>query len=292
MRDATKENYHERILKVLLYIQNHLYEPMNIEDLAAVAYFSPYHFHRVFRGMVGETLAEHVRRLRLERAAGVLVRTERSVTDLAFEAGYENVESFTRAFAERFGQNPSEYRKNKTQIPVTAETDYTVLFKPNGDLIMLQAEIKDIPARKVAFVRHVGPYAKCGAAWETLCKWAGPKWLLGPKTQFIGLSYDDPEITPPEKIRYDACITLKKDVAAAGQVGVQEIAGGTYAVTLHVGPLEKLTQTYAQFCGQWLPQSGYELKNAPSVEIYLDNPDKTPPEKLRVEIQLPLESKN
>lgn len=114
MKDETHLDYYQRISKVLLYIQKHLYEPLELEHLANLAYFSPFHFHRVFRGMVGESLAEYVRRLRLEHAAGKLIQTKHSVTDIAFDTGYEALESFIRAFKARFGITPHKYRKTKT----------------------------------------------------------------------------------------------------------------------------------------------------------------------------------
>ncbi len=69
MHEQTRQAYKERILQVLVHIQTHLDHPLPLDELAGLAHFSPYHFHRVFRGMVGEPVKEHVRRLRLERAA-------------------------------------------------------------------------------------------------------------------------------------------------------------------------------------------------------------------------------
>ena len=94
----TQRDYAERILKVLVHIQNHLDDPLDLDRLAALAFFSPFHFHRVFRGMVGEPVREHVRRLRLERAAHQLKIGDQSVTQIAFDAGYDTHEAFTRAF--------------------------------------------------------------------------------------------------------------------------------------------------------------------------------------------------
>ena len=107
MKDITRKVYQQRILRVLTYIQRHLDEPLELNELAAVAYFSPFHFHRVFRGLVGESLMEHIRRLRLERAVHRLRTTGRSILDIALEAGYETHESFTRAFRSQFGLTPS-----------------------------------------------------------------------------------------------------------------------------------------------------------------------------------------
>ena len=294
MKDETRSSYHQRILKVLLYIQKHLDRTISLEELAAVACFSPFHFHRVFRGMVGETLAEHVRRLRLERAAQRLALTGDSVTELAFDAGYETVESFTRAFRKRFGQSPTEYRKEKrhgrqmTPKLKSGLESFQMNLKYGGPLNMDVKLVKMKP-RKVAFVRHIGPYDQCKTAWETLCAWAGPRGLLGPQTEFLGLCHDDPEVTETSKIRYDACIAASGDMTPAGEVGIQEVAGGEFAVALHVGPYENLKHTYAELCGRWLPASNREVKNAPSVEVYLNDPERTPPDELRVEIQLPLE---
>src|SRR5215471_3560234 len=116
MRDTTIQDYQSRILKVLVHIQKSLDSPVSLEELAAIASFSPFHFHRVFRGMVGESVKEHVRRLRLERAAHRLRFTGKPVTELAFEAGYETHESFTRAFHTMFGESPTEFRNNHRAV--------------------------------------------------------------------------------------------------------------------------------------------------------------------------------
>lgn len=155
----------------------------------------------------------------------------------------------------------------------------------------MNVRIEKQEARKVAFVRHIGPYKDCGKAWEALCRWAGEKGLLGPGTQYFGLCYDDPDVTPGDKIRYDACVTIEQTISAEKDIGVQEIPAGCFAVTIHEGPLEKISETYVKLCGEWLPKSGWEAKHAPNLEIYLNSPETTPPEKLRVEIQLPLEER-
>lgn len=284
MKDDTKKSYQQRILEVLLYIQNNLYEPLTLEELAEIACFSPYHFHRVFRGMVGETLAAHIRRLRLERAAQQLAYGKPSVTNLAFEAGYENLESFTRAFKDRFGIAPSEYKNtNPGKERVNA---LPKLIK--GELKM-DVQVKELQAKKVAFVRHVGPYQDCAKAWGQLCNWAGPKGLLQPDTQFIGLCHDDPDVTDPDKIRYDACITVNDEIKPDGPVGVQTINPGLYAVTTHHGSYMKLSETYASLCGQWAPANSYEMRNEPSLEIYLNSPENTPEDELLTEIYTPVE---
>ena len=283
MKSDTRAVYEKRILRVMLYIQNNLYEPLSLDELAEVACFSPYHFHRIFRGIVGETVAEHIRRLRLERAAVMLQYSKRSVTDLAFEAGYETVESFTRAFKIKFGINPSMYKKTNGK---RFFTEIEGLKKGN---FAMDVNVKTMEPRKVAFVRHIGPYKECTPAWNKLCEWAGPKGLLQPGIEMIGLCHDDPDVCGPEKVRYDACIAFDEDSTGQEGIGVQTIEGGLYAVFTHHGSYDKLSETYTQLCGQWVPQNGYEIRSLPSYEIYLNCPEDTPEDELLTDIYVPIE---
>jgi AraC family transcriptional regulator len=160
MRESTQKLYEERLLRVLVFIQRNLDEELPLEDLARVAHFSPYHFHRIFRGIVGESLQEHIRRLRLERAALQLKRTDRRVLEIALEAGFETHESFTRAFRAVLGCSPSEFRSADGILFQTPGIHY----QNNGDLMgpILPSGGKDMDVRierleplHVAFVRHV-----------------------------------------------------------------------------------------------------------------------------------------
>jgi AraC family transcriptional regulator len=297
MRPQTEKDYKQRMLRVLVHIQQHLDEALSLEELAAIAHFSPYHFHRIFQGMVGESLMAHVRRLRLERAAMRLKHSDQPVTRLAFEAGYETHEAFARAFRTMFGESPTGFREIHQPLPMP-EVASGVHYTPGGGPAdfttpmggsTVEASMKKIDEMKVAFIRHVGPYNEVGPTWEKLCKWAGPRRLIGWKPKLLGLCHDDPSVTPPDKLRYDACLVIKKDIEPEGDVGVQTIAGGDYAVAIHRGPYEKLGETYAALCGQWIPGRGREIRSAPSFEIYKNNPQHTKPEKLVTEIYVPLE---
>jgi len=137
-------------------------------------------------------------------------------------------------------------------------------------------------------LRHVGPYAQVGATWGRLMTWAGMRGLLGPHTRTIGMVHDDPEVTPADKIRYDAAVVVNRPVDPEGEFGVTEIPGGKYAVFTHHGPYESLEQTYRRFFGGWLPPSGRELRDAEAFEEYLNSPMNTRPEDLLTRIHVPL----
>jgi AraC family transcriptional regulator len=148
--------------------------------------------------------------------------------------------------------------------------------------------IKKLPKMKIAYVRHTGPYVQCKGAWGKLCGWAGSKGLITDKTAFIGICHDDPDVVEPSKIRFDASITIADDVKGEGEVAVKEIKEDTYAMALHVGPYEKLHETYAYICGKWAPNKEIEIRSLPSVEIYKNDPENTPKEKLITEVYVPI----
>jgi len=295
MKRSTQQEYTKRILSVLVFIQKNLDDELSLEEYARVAHFSPYHFHRIFRGMVGESLHEHIRRLRLERAATRLKRTDRAIIEIALEAGYETHEAFTRAFRSLCSCSPSRYRRDNNAALVLRPG---VHYQDDGSTNDLQlptggetteVRLERVEPMRVAFVRHVGPYNEVETTWERLCTRLGKDGLLGPGTKFIGICYDDPEVTAPEKLRYEACVTVDNDFEAQDDVGVQTIGGGEYAVATHIGPYSLLGQTYAKLLGQWLPRSGRELRSEPSLEFYLNAPESTDPEDLITDIYAPLE---
>jgi AraC family transcriptional regulator len=297
MKPETRESYNERLLKVLVYIQDHLDEELPLEELAAVAHFSPYHFHRIFRGMVGESVREHVRRLRLERAASRLKHGRESVIHLAIDAGYDSHEAFTRAFAAQFGLSPSQFRRHHRSLPFPPAPS-GVQCRPHGGPAGLahdmggsgmEVRIENLPPRRVAFIRHIGPYREVGPTFGQLVAWAARRGRLTPQSRLLGVAHDDPDVTPPEKRRYDVCLEADAGFAGEGEVGVQEIAGGDYAVTIHRGPYHRVMETIAHLCGEWAPHSGRELRSAPTFAVFLNDPGQTPAEELLTEIYLPLE---
>ncbi len=297
MKPVTLHDYKERLLRVLVHIQQHLDDPLDLDALAQVACFSPCHFHRVFRGMTGESVHGHIRRLRLERAAGWLKRTRWPVIRIALDSGYESHEAFTRAFRIDFGMTPSRFRASRTPATTVAVTS-GLHYRAGGVLTGFKAPrpaartrsvtVQRLEPLRVAFMRHVGPYARVGATWDRLLPRLGRDGWVGGDSLFVGICHDDPEVTSPDKIRYDACVSVGTDFRPTGGIGVQTIAGGDYAVTTHFGPYARVGETYAKLLGQWLPRSGRELGSVPCFEVYLNDPNNTEPADLLTDLYAPL----
>ena len=272
-----------RLERVFRWLADHLDDALDFATLADVACLSPYHFHRIYHSMQGETVTETVRRLRLHRAAVELITGELPVQRIARRAGYGSQEAFTRAFKGAYGVPPARYRAAFVPHPTAGKPEDAM-----ESTMTYQATICEAATIQVAALPHRGDYQKIGPTFERLVALASGQNLFGPSTRSFGIYYDDVSAVPREALRADACMSVPGGWTPGGQLELREIRGGRYAVTLHVGPYAELERAYKWLYGTWLAQSGEEPADAPCVEEYLNDARTVPPTELRTEIWLPL----
>jgi AraC family transcriptional regulator len=277
-----RARYEARLNRGLDHIYDHLDEPLDIDRLAEIARLSPYHWHRIYQAMHGETVATTVRRLRLHRAAGYLANGSMPIADIAERSGYSSLQSFSRTFRAVFGMPPAQYRKQGTHSR----------FRPaqsGGDeMAMHEVVIRDVPEMQVLTVDHVGSYMQIGKAFDALVGWLAARNLLSPGMRMVGIFYDDPGIVAEAELRSKAGVILPRAVEVAAPVAVTQVRGGQYAVLRHKGPYADMAAAYQWLYGEWLVKSGREAADAPAFEEYLNNPKDTAPSELLTEICLPL----
>jgi AraC family transcriptional regulator len=279
--------YAARLARVLDHIYDHLDEPLDIERLAEIACLSPYHWHRIYHAMYGESVAITVRRLRLHRAAGFLANGSMPITEIAERSGYSSLQSFTRTFSAVFGMPPAQYRNAGTH------TRFRPSLANPGEHEMTKHDvvIRDIQTFDVLTIDHIGPYMQIGKAFDSLMGWLASRGLLSGEMRMIGLYYDDPAIVEESKLRSKAGVWLPRTVDVSdGPVGVTSVAGGKYAVLRHQGPYADMAAAYQWLYGEWLVNSEHAAADAPVFEEYLNNPKDTPPAELLTDICLPLVS--
>lgn len=263
---------------MLTHIQQHLDEALDLEELAHLACFSRFHFHRIFAAMTGETIADHVRRLRLERAAMELRSGAKQVIQVALDAGYEAHEAFTRAFKAAYGVSPAEFRRETGPIAIR-QAPSGVHFQSGVPLTtfntnhittkVMKVITKKIKPMRVAYVRHVGPYEDTRKTWFDI---TARLWLdkqLRKRSVFIGIGHDNPSVTPAAELRYDACVTVDKKYEPKKPLKLQTIAGGDHAVVKNC-PAGKIKDAFQHLYGKWLAQSSRELRPAPGFVVLVD----------------------
>lgn len=285
-KEETQKGYYERINKEIGYINLHLGDKMDMKQLAQLGNYSDFHFQRIMRAYLGEPLGAYIIRIRLESSAQLLRLTSMPIQEIAMKVGYENPTSYNKAFKKRFNMSPNEFRE-------TVHISYQHFKKQEmmniSDQLTVKPKIKNIDPMTVIFAQVIGPYSESSSkAWGKVCKYAEEKKLFGFKTLFIGISHDDPRVTDEAKLRYDACIRIRKVIKPEGEIGVKEIPGGKYAIFRHKGSYEKLMDSYSYIFGPWISESGTELDDRPEFEVYLNAPESTKPEKLLTDIYIPI----
>lgn len=272
-----RHTYVARINRVTDHIDSHLAEPLDLATLASVAHFSAWHFHRVFQAMTGETLADRVRRRRLEVAATrLLLVPPEPVLAIALDVGFGSAAVFTRAFGAHFGVTPTAWRRGgsrawaeqrRVELGKIHQAERTV--PPAAGDERIKVVLKTLAPARVAFLRHVGPYGSSAITrtWRRFAAWCDPQGLMQPRRRMYGIAHDNADLTPPEQCRYDACIEVDAGFRPAREIGVQELRGGRYACIDFQGTAAEIHAAWVQLC-DWLPDSGYQADDAPPVEVY------------------------
>lgn len=305
MTSLARNDYANRVADAVREITAGLDRALDLRSLAKIAALSPLHFHRIFRGFVGETPLELHRRLRLERAAWCLLETDAPVTQIAFDAGYETHESFTRAFRSSYDASPSEFRAElrrdhmawKAPSTIRRAAPSGVHFVPGGGAptpvlaaagAPLDVCVTSMPSKRVLSVAHRGPYGKISDAFVRLDGIARATGLVDAARELVAVYHDDPDSTPAAELRADAGIVTAADVVAPAGLGELQLPAGAYARTLHVGPYAELADTWARLLGRWLVSSAHRLGTGPMYERYLNTPGQVPQHELQTELYLSL----
>jgi AraC family transcriptional regulator len=269
--------------RVTAYIDAHLDQYMDLETLAEVAHFSPFHFHRLFSALMGETLGGYLRRRRCEVAATRLsAQPKLSVLQIALDVGFGSAEAFTHAFGARFGCSPTTWRLqqsaersaigNRDQANSNPDQIRQGKAMNNGVRIKTETPMKvQIIERKptaIVYLRHVGPYGEpIGAFWQTqVYPWMMANGLIGQPR--YGISHDDPRATAPEQCRYDAGCEIAADALAPGDAHRTTIPGGRYAALSFKGMVAEFEPAWDALLRDWLPSSGLQLDSRPMFEYY------------------------
>ena len=282
MKNITYNDYVQRINKVVAYINNHLDETLDLKTLANEAALSDFHFHRIFKALKGEAIGGYITRLRLEATARLLRYTALTIEEIAFNIGYETPASLSKAFKKQYGISPTEYRTNKDTYIMKKEII-------NPDLALKAPKIVTLEPKNLIYVALTGAYGSLdyGKAYEQLWAVIKAQKLFTKGIESICISYDDPKITEGSLQRSDVCLAIHKSAIPQEEVSCKTLAGGKYAVFFYQGSYENLSQVY-NTAVRWVIDHQYTLREEPFFEKYLNDARRTPKEKLKTEIYIPI----
>ncbi|PKB87713.1 AraC family transcriptional regulator [Ewingella americana] len=294
MNNDKFDDYARRFEQVFDFIEQHLDSALTVEQLSEVACFSRFHFHRQFSQFCGVSVSRYITLMRLKRASYRLVQqSPDKIIDIALDAGFENPESFSRAFKHTFGLTPSEFRK----APVWMDWHKHFQFpgmETQKRMEKMDVKIIEVEPIPVAVLEHHGEPMRVSNSVATFIEWRKASGLSDYTTQgTYGVPYNDPLVTPGEEFRFDICGELNPQAQGkvpANSQGVisKTLPGGRCAVVRHVGSYDRISETVYNLYRQWLPQSGEELRDFPVYFRYLQLDQELPEHAQQTDILLPL----
>jgi len=283
VKDITETDYRERIGRVTDAITADPRRAHTLETLARVAHFSRFHFHRVYRAMIGETVVETARRARLARAAHLLATSDLPVAEIASATGYESAQAFSRAFGNFARLSPSSFRQKKIRF-----ADLVKGPRPTGlGRAELSIEVVDLPRLRAIVLLHQGSVNRIKETFSRLWQWQREHGIAGRTKEAIGICYGDPH-RDDDAFRYYAGILWKDSVELGGGVEIHDVPDGKYARHRLIGSHDRIPAIFDRMYGEWLPGSGFLPDDRPALEIYRNNPFNTSENELITDLLLPI----
>jgi len=285
-KEQTNRVHNEAVNKAIDYIDQHLYEAVDMKTLAELTCISTYHFHRLFKSIVGESIGEYIQRIRLEKIAHQLKVSSIPISELVEQTHYNNKYALSKAFKKHFGVSPSVYRLN-------SETYSAVNHRDQYIPLTLYPMIKEMEEFNIVYLsinqtqRTDQGYFK---AWDELKEFVKEQHL-NETGLFLSFSFDNFKITEANKCRYYIGHTLEHSIKPVGKYGVKKIDGGLFAIFRCNGTFAQLENIYANIYNHWLLNCNYVLRDTHSFEIYIHNPNDFEENDLITDIYIPVKTK-
>ena len=277
------EQYQRQLDAVTDYIYAHLDDDLSLDRLADVSGFSPYHWHRIYRAVRGETAAQTVRRLRLERAATMLAQNAWPLERIARRAGFTSADAFSRAFQRAYDRTPGRFRSDRAGGPNGTGGSRRPAVIPDAESpTPYPVRVEERPERRLAVAEHRGSYMGIGRAFARVVD------RMGLRKPMVAIYEDDPDAVPEAALRAVAGAVVGPEAEVPEDLETRVVPAGRYAVMRYTGPYSSMHAAYLWLYGQWLPASGWEPRDHPVIEEYLTDPATTPPAQAVTDILLPL----
>ncbi|WP_105615488.1 AraC family transcriptional regulator [Vallitalea okinawensis] len=302
-----RDEYIRRIHKVIDYIEHHLERSLSVDELSNVAGFSKYHFSRIFQGILHESLAHYVNRIRMEKTLFLLAhRLDKNMTDIAYALGFSDSAVFSRAFKNYYGISPREYRKEyskncKDSFLLSDYNKNTVKkeWANNPFPVTGQITIENLDEKQMVYVRHIGTYETLAKEYvnlmQTLFTQAKKQhFLVGDQNWLLAMYHDNPEFGEESQFRTSICLTVPKDIQIQedGVLGMMKLEGGLYAVGHFKIQQEQYGDAWNYMYQEWITGSGYVPRNYYPFEVYRNDASTDESHTHEVDIYVPIEPIN
>jgi AraC family transcriptional regulator len=286
MKASSHADYLKRIDRVIDALSASLADERPLPstaELAQVANFSAFHFMRVYRALAGESLGATIQRLRLRRAAHLLAGTQQTVSEISGRVGFDTPQAFARAFRQHFGVAPSEAR----QAAFMAQPRDSIQPKQES---AIRVDIVALQPFRVVVLRKRGTDADLAEAYGALFAWMAQRGALEAIDGIWGLPYHDRRESSAEHCEFDCCLATGAALEAGDGVAIGEIGGGEFLRHKHVGTYTRLDESHDAVL-RFALDNQWNLRDAPIVHEYLNDPESTPEDQLQTHVYVPVEKR-
>ncbi|MBY0424093.1 MAG: AraC family transcriptional regulator [Cytophagales bacterium] len=284
----TRDKYLESLNRAIQFIEGNLNKRILLKDIAQEAYLSEYHFHRIFKSMTGETVKDFIMRLRMEGSAIRLKHSKDDIGQIGHDFGFENHETYTRAFKRYFDVTPQDYRDSIHEFSHQKQNEFQQRAISLPTLQVEEPTIQYLSDMNLAYIRHTGSYNQVGASFQRLMIWAAAHLVLKWKPTTLGIVYDNPDLTEEDKIRFDSCVLVNKAIQPKGEIGFKRISGGKFAVFRYRGAYDNFYSVYDYIYSVCLFERGWELADKPALEWYIQSPPFYKPDNYLTDFYVPI----
>lgn len=301
--EQIQADYKNRINRVFEFIDQNLESDLSLNKISEIAFFSPFHFHRIFKFITGETLNGYVTRKRIEKSASDLLHKNITATEIAHKYGFSDNSSYSRTFKKYFGVSPTEFKKqnpnrhskirqleskNGQEYPDYEKYICIINNLKKWTEMNAKIEVKETPEMHLAGVTHIGVNG-IEKAFGKLTKWAIPKGLLkNPEAKMGRVFFDSFKITAPDKVRMSIFLVTDEPVETGGEINNLTINSGKCIVgRFEITPMEFEKSWTSLFI--WMNENGYKKSIENPFEIYHNDYREHPENKLIVDLYIPIE---
>lgn len=294
--------YKDRINRVFQYIDENLDADLSLKTVSEVAFFSPFHFHRIFKFITNETLKGYVKRKKIEKAALDLLHKNKAIHEIAHNCGFSDLSAFSKAFKKFYDVNPTEFKKqnanrykriqqlkSKNGQVDTEPEKYICIINNLKNWIMMHAniEVRVISKMDLAYVSCINPQT-LGVAYEKLIQWAASQGLMSDKTKLVTIYHDTFKVTEEPKVRVSASMVIDKPVKVSEEIGLTSIEAGRYIVGSFEIVLDDFEKSWTGLY-LWMNENGYIKADKKPFEVYHNNFNEHPEKKSIVDFYIPIE---
>jgi len=298
-----QEEYIKRINKILTFIDENLDADLSLQTISNMAFYSPFHLHRIFKAITNETLSSYVTRKRIERTAMMLMHDkECSIAEISVKYGFKNDSTFSRTFKKIYGQSPTEFRRsnldsfskiskvnsnNGKANYITEEYLCNIDSLKNWLKINAKVKITEMPKMNFAYVTQIGTNGIEGS-FQRIVKWATPRELLTKSNSNIcRVFHDSFKITDGDKVRMSIGILTGHEIKADGHVELTTIEKGKSIVGHFVIEPKEFEKSWNSLF-IWMNENGYKKAERYPYEIFHNNFNEHPENKCIVDFHIPI----